>query len=264
VLTALGFNGSETKILEVLFRTGPSTVNDISKNAEIDRAETYRLVMKLQEKGYLQKVYDYPMRIKAVPMCDLLSLQIQKRKKEIAVLEEEAKRMITLESNCIRPLEREYIILLPQAEKAVEEIRREVKEVENSIHIVTSFSNYLTAQQMPWGKVWEPLLKRGVKITQIFNEPVQKEKIIDCCCQEIQCTNKVGLSRYSNYSIRHITQIDDFQPKIEFVIHDNKKVWIKTSGDSYDKSKWIFSNNPRLIALTRYTFEEMLLNSKSV
>jgi hypothetical protein len=242
VLSALGFNRSETKVLETLFRVGPSTVNFVSKNAGIDRAETYRVVVRLQEKGYLQKVYDYPMKVKAVPMCDLFSLQIHKRKEEIVVLEKEAKRLIELEGSYIRPLESEYITLLPQAEKAFEEICREIKSVKRKILIASSVKNFVTMKQMPWGNIYKPLLDKGIEVIQVLTEPYPKGKFPD----------PYNYARYPNYSLRCTLGTDDILPQVDLVIHDNEKVWLKICGMEYDKSSWIFSNNPNMVALAKY------------
>lgn len=251
VLTALGFNGSETKVLDALFRNGPSTVNSISKNASLDRAETYRVVIRLQEKGYLQKIFDFPMKFKAVPMGDLFSTQIQKRKKDLALIEKEANRLIELDGNYIRPLEREYITLLPHAEMAFEEICREIKSVKMNILTVSSVKNFVTMKEMPWGNIYKPLLEKGIEITQVLNEPYPKGKLPD----------PYNYAQYPNYSIRCISHKDPVFPKVDIVIHDNEKAWLKTSGVDYDKSSWIFSNNPNMVALAKYYFDKALIGS---
>lgn len=251
ILAALGFNGSETKVLNALFRNGPSTVNVISKNASLDRAETYRVVIRLQEKGYLQKILDFPMKFKTVPMGDLFSIQIQKRKKDLALIEKEANRLVELDGNFIRPLDREYITLLPHAEMAFEEICREIKSVKTSILTVSSIKNFITMKEMPWGNIYKPLLEKGIEITQVLTESYPKGRLPD----------PYNYAQYPNYNTRCISHADSIFPHIDLVIHDNEKTWIKTSGVDYDKSSWIFSNNSNMVALAKYYFDKAMIGS---
>jgi DNA-binding Lrp family transcriptional regulator len=251
VLISLGFNGSEIKILETLFKLGPSTVNNISRQAQMDRAGTYRIVTKLEEEGFIQKIIGFPSKFKTVPMSDLFLNQIRKKKSEIAVLEQEAKQLIEVQSGIIQLEQQEFIVLIPKAEKAFDEIQREVASVRDSIKIVTTLKNYVTVAQLPWDNLWLPLLKKGVEITQILTEPVSTAKV-----------DAGGYDQYPNYNLLRIRNMDIVLPKIDLVIHDDKKVWIKVAGDSYEKSSWIYSNNPHIVCLAIYCFNKVLQESE--
>ena len=75
---------------------------------------------------------------------------------------------------------------------------------------------------------------------------------------------EVGLARYPNYNVRQVTRIDDCLPKVELIIHDDEKTWIKTSGENYARSTWIFSNNQRIVALAKYCYTKILKDSEPV
>jgi sugar-specific transcriptional regulator TrmB len=55
VLVELGFNASQAKVYLTLFKIGEATVSRVAKTAQIDRADTYRLMNQLHEMGFVKK-----------------------------------------------------------------------------------------------------------------------------------------------------------------------------------------------------------------
>jgi sugar-specific transcriptional regulator TrmB len=255
ILNKLGFNNSEAKIYLALSKIGPSAVGRIAKTAEVDRGEAYRIIGRLEEKGFLQRIFTFPTKFKVVPIEDLLPNLIQNKRCEIANIEHEARQLLLSKdaNNCNETKQAEYIVYIPQAGKSLEEIQREIKSIKKSTHVVRSKKTNQSISQMSGSNylLLPKLLEKGVEMIHIMNEPFTEKDI---------SKQQRELMRYPNFSLRYLPHAYD----CEFIIHDNEKVWVKTCNSIYDKSAWIFSNNPHIVALAEYCFDKMLRDSKPI
>lgn len=86
-LLELGLPKREADIYLFLSRAGPQKAQSVAAHLRIDRAQTYRSLMNLQEKGIVQQALEAPTRYLAVPIEALLEARIGDKKGEVARME---------------------------------------------------------------------------------------------------------------------------------------------------------------------------------
>jgi sugar-specific transcriptional regulator TrmB len=251
LLNELGFSFSEARIYLLLTKEGVSTANEVAKEANMDRAQTYRQIAKLQAKGFVKKILGYPCKFEAIPTNQLLPILLQKKKEEILAIENKTKQI--LESTTFKETkerEKEFILFIPRLEMITEEVYREIRIAETSIDTLTT-AKVMEEASFDASFAWEDALKKGVKMTFILEKP-SKKNMIPRRIKELE-------TRYPNFIIRYVSPA----PKVMVVIEDNKEVWVKTSSGIHSQSSWLFSNNPFIIALARDYFDRILRDTMS-
>lgn len=74
-LLLLGLNAKEVKFYETCFRLGPSTINEIAKEAKIQRSTSYLIAQELLDKGFLEEdLRGYKKKLYAVDPKRILQM----------------------------------------------------------------------------------------------------------------------------------------------------------------------------------------------
>jgi len=94
MLSDFGLTPYEAKVYLAIVRLGPTSASRISKLAGVRREEVYRTLPKLEKRGLIDRVLGRPIKVRALPLEDALSLLIGLRKEELekAVSELSAKK----------------------------------------------------------------------------------------------------------------------------------------------------------------------------
>ncbi len=244
ILTKLGFTSSQAKIYLALSKLDKSKVNAVAKNAQLDRAETYRVIAQLEEKGFLEKIITHPIEYKAIPIEQLLPILFQKKKDEIAQIEKQTTQLLQHSTDEKITLEQEeYIRFAPRAEMVFSEIKQDNDNAERSIDIITSIEMIKEIGHSTVKQTFLKALKKGVKKTIILEKP---------CGPDAK-----ELTKYHNSILRFLPSPSD----VFLVILDDTKVWIKTSSFGYFESSWLISNNRHIVAFARSYFKKALQES---
>lgn len=77
ILNGLGLPANLAKIYFAVVRYGPSTVNEVAKLAKVRREVIYRSLSRLENLGLIEKLLEKPLRIKAIPVDEALSILIK-------------------------------------------------------------------------------------------------------------------------------------------------------------------------------------------
>ena len=255
VLNKLGFTTAQSKIYLAFSKLGSSTAKEAAKTAQLDRGEAYRIISALEEKGVLQRILVCPLKFKAIPIEDLLPILIQNKKDEITLIEKETNQLIQRKLTKKDQLEREgcYFRLVPQAGKALEEIRRDHQSLKRNFD---SFCPVKVLQTGGEASGWEKALKKGVKVVEVINQQCKEKDIPNWIMQ---------LTRYPNFSLRHIPSACSSMFPMECVIVDNRKVWIRINDDeNFRRSSYLVTNNVQIIALARSYFDRIFQDSTPI
>ena len=76
ILKKFGLTPNELKVYNHLIENGPKTANDMGKNLNIYRTETYRLLNSLQNKGMISTIFDKPTKFVGINYAKALDLLI--------------------------------------------------------------------------------------------------------------------------------------------------------------------------------------------
>ncbi|MHA2313535.1 MAG: TrmB family transcriptional regulator [Candidatus Thorarchaeota archaeon] len=82
MLSEFGLTPYEAKVYLAAARLGPTSASKISKVAKIRREEVYRTLPKLEKAGLIDRILGRPVKIRAMPIEDALSLLINRRKEQ--------------------------------------------------------------------------------------------------------------------------------------------------------------------------------------
>jgi sugar-specific transcriptional regulator TrmB len=247
ILAQLGFNTSQARIYIILTKEGELTASTVAKKAQIDRAETYRTIARLHEKGFIKKTLGRPSRFRAIPMNELIPTLVQMKRDNLAQIEKKSSEIIeSFFSKNNESKNSEFIELVPQAKMIMEEIKKDIGIAKNHIDCITTIA--IQHQSAPNVKDCETALKKGVKVTMILEKPCNGKTVPKCT---------IELTKYPNFTLRYLPSPSN----VQLVIEDDKKLWLKTSDDNFYKSSWLVSNNRHLIALARDYFNKVKLES---
>ena len=89
ILRELGLSKREADIYIYLSRRGPQKAHSIAVHLDIDRAQMYRSLTSMQEKGIVELTIEAPKRYIAVPIESLLESYINNKKSEVTRVETE-------------------------------------------------------------------------------------------------------------------------------------------------------------------------------
>jgi len=89
ILRELGLSKREADIYLFLSRKGPQKAQSVAVRLKIDRAQTYRSLTSLREKGIVELTIEAPTRYIAVPIEPLLESYLKGKKNEVARIEAE-------------------------------------------------------------------------------------------------------------------------------------------------------------------------------
>jgi sugar-specific transcriptional regulator TrmB/CBS domain-containing protein len=89
ILSELGLSKRKADIYLFLSRKGLQKAQSIAAYLGIDRAQTYRLLRSLKQKGMVEETIESPTRHIAIPIENLIEAHLKDRKSEIARLEDE-------------------------------------------------------------------------------------------------------------------------------------------------------------------------------
>jgi sugar-specific transcriptional regulator TrmB len=197
LLTKVGFSASQAKIYLVLAKRGRSTADVIAKNAKMDRAETYRQIGQLEERGFVKRILSYPSEFEPISMYELIPTLLQRKKEELSTLEGEFKQVLqrTLNAETAKKDEKEFIQFIPRLEMVDKEIYKCTLNAETNIDFITTIK-YLREAGSEGTSAWADALKKGVKMTMITEKPSKKSPIPK---------NIRDITRHTNFTVKYLS-----------------------------------------------------------
>ncbi|MCW4018851.1 MAG: hypothetical protein NWF00_09285 [Candidatus Bathyarchaeota archaeon] len=249
LLTRLGFTNSQAKIYLSLIHLGQSTAHDIVKVAQTDRAETYRVISQLEKQGCVQRIIANPSEFKAIPVSELLSVLLLRKKAEVCELEKEAKRLRKKRIENVRLAQEEYMLLAPKTEMVLDSIKQ-TPNPERTINMISTLGG-CRKSAIVLRDILLAFIKKGTKVTLIVDKPVEAGLVP----KPVK-----DLESHPNFALMYATR----PVMVPVVIMGNTEVWINTSERfNFLEGAHLISNNPRLISLAQGYFNHMLSVSVS-
>ncbi len=245
-LVKLGLSSSQAKIYLNLVVVKDASVNAISKVSEVDRGETYRVMSRLMALGLVEKIIDSPIRFKAIPLQEGLTILFDRRNQENIELQQQAQKI--LETTVLNYEEvidegETRITLIPSGGHLANLLYEKLGKLEktyDSITFVNQFERFLTDN---YG-VCEKLLTNGVKMRFIVENPEAKDyssKLLPSFLMN------------PNFSIKFVSSIPACT-----AIYDDQEVCISVSRkvDLSDSPMYI-ANSLVFLAIMRDSFEAL-------
>ncbi|MGD0645803.1 MAG: helix-turn-helix domain-containing protein [Candidatus Bathyarchaeia archaeon] len=250
ILTRLGLTFLQAKVYLVLAKMGKATSKQISSATQIDRANVYRVISKLQELGLVEKMLTLPTIFEAVPTYEGTSMLLEHRTKENQEIEAKTKELLTkCERNSEETVHEEdcQFILVPKEKAILRKLGEMFDRVRETYEMIFYWS-HVDPNVKILIKMWKTLLKKGIKIQ--FIAYLQEGEALP--------TSVLNLSKNGLFEIRCIPT----PPVSTLSIFDQREALITTSSKIHaleSTSLWV--GNPGIVEIFQDFFELMWRNS---
>jgi sugar-specific transcriptional regulator TrmB len=176
VLRELGLTFSQAKLYVALLRLSDgATASAIGSFANVARQDVYHLMDELQEIGLVEKIVSNPTKYKAVPIEEVTSVLLGKRRDRTQALIEESAELFSKfpgKSSKTEIHEITQFMLIPKGETLVRKVEKTLKAAQKQIFVVMpwrEFTQWIFALQ----ELWQQTLDRGVRMHWLTENPPQ-------------------------------------------------------------------------------------------
>ncbi len=254
-LSMFGFTPYEAKVYLACVKLGLTTPASIAKLTGIRREEVYRTLPRLEKAGFAERVLGRPVRIKAIPPKEALSLFVRRREEETRRELSDLNRRMEEFLASFKPEEhgttndnsQSHFVLVSEKETVATRIALLIPKVTTAIDIADSSPNILRFV-LDHGDILREAAKRGVKI-RILTDCPNDDELIPRALQKQIPSKSVSL-RY----------LDDVPSR--YLLLDQKQVLMATSIDgSLSDNKSLWSDDRNLVDLIRSNFEDLVTKS---
>ena len=217
VLNDFGLTDKESEVYIYLAKSCIQKAGKISKQLRMHKAQVYRILRNLRNKGIVVSTFEIPMRFEAVPFESVLDLKIKSKKEEVSILEDRRDELLahwnSISVECpANHLGRFMIIegrnnLYSMIFQMIERAEREVLGIIDDLGLTQ-------AVQMGLLNVLERTETRFRFLTEITKENLQMIKPI---------LEKV-IAKNENFSVNHVQLFSGICPR--FLIRDEREAII--------------------------------------
>ncbi|HEY4675006.1 MAG TPA: CBS domain-containing protein [Candidatus Bathyarchaeia archaeon] len=262
ILRELGLSRRETEIYLFLWKKGPQKAHSVAAYLDIDRAQIYRSLASLQEKGIVEVTLEAPTRYAGAAIEPLIESFIKTKKTEVASLETEKEDLINyFKSISRRETEQEYPLAKLQVIVGKHGIYSKITQMANEAN--KEFLGLTTST----GLIQED--NAGVLDTII--ETVRKKRDIqfrmltNISKDNLNITKRITkqISKNTNAEWRHTDLVSKFHQR--FVIKDEDEAFLYlTSGDELSmiqEDTGLLITSRMFVSALRASFMEIWGNS---
>jgi sugar-specific transcriptional regulator TrmB len=221
VLKQLGLTQYQAKVYLSLIRNSESSTKQIARSTSLNRGNVHNALVELSQLGLVEKIISVPIKYKAVPIDDAVSLLIAEKACEFTGIQTKAEKLvhqIKTNSNQVESNDEESALILVPAKRLLSLGEKAFNEAMHSIEVIASrkkFHSWITRYSKPNLEA----LERGVKMRVILNEPEPGYMMPDPMNL---------LTSVPNFNLKYTP----IMPKTHFSIYDGKIVFCNTSTSS--------------------------------
>jgi sugar-specific transcriptional regulator TrmB len=260
LLTKLGLTSSQAKVYLTLVKLGTTTAKAISAQAQIDRADVYRVVMGLQKQSLVEKIIANPLKFRPIPIRNGVNFLLERKDKENAEIRKQASLLIKQHrcKEAKKPTREETIqfTLIPPKEAHMREISKLICKAQSVDSMLPSKQFYIfnSAPEESY-TIIRKFLKKGGKLRMIICGAEYKEEMSRT--QKILQNPKDKGSFQIRYSPRGLVAA--------LAIFDRKKLWIDTrSSIPTHEQPNLLTNSPIIVELAVRYFERAWKEARSI
>jgi sugar-specific transcriptional regulator TrmB len=250
MLSDFGLTPYEAKVYLAVVRLGPTSASKISKLAGVRREEVYRTLPRLEKAGIIDRVLGRPVKVRALPVEDALSLLIERRKEELEaeVSELSAKKDRFLHSfkSDIQSADLKengsHFVLISEKEAIARRTAVLAGNAKKSIDLADS-SDCVIRFTFNYADALRKASSRGIKFRILTNCPDDEDSVPQAL--------ESSIARDS-FSLRY----HDDTPS-RYVIFDGRESMITTSPDvGLTESNTLWTDDASLVTLMQRGFED--------
>ena len=249
-LSGFGLTHREAKVYITIAKLGLASVGQVSKVSEVRREDIYRMLPKLQKMGLVEKILGKPVKVRATPVEDALTILI-KQERELAskrlsqLMTKKSEFLKNFKAYRVKPTENEgpHFALISQREAIINKGLTMIMKAKEAIDVVTSryeFYQFFANYAVPVKKA----IKKGVKVRVILDVSDQDDSILRIIEDYKSSTASFDL-RYT------------YEQSSHFIIVDHKQAFVATSPEPpVGKNPYLWTDNSNVVKLMQKYFED--------
>jgi sugar-specific transcriptional regulator TrmB len=258
ILEKLGLSGTEARIYIALINSQKTTAQKLAKNINIDRSDSYKNLVKLRNKGFVEEEVSKPKRYSAIPFEKVISNLVEKKKTECAKVEQMAgeflKKYDMIEKNA-HAIEDEstFLILTRTDEDSPNRVKELWENSKESIDIFWEEEPFFETLRIKFHYYYNALQK-GIKIRVLLIKSPKIKK------SARTLRNMNILLKYSNFELRYSLVTD----LAAFSCFDTKRAWIPVGAREILGARFpiLFINDVNLVKLLCNLFTRLWKEGK--
>ena len=250
VLVNLSLTLVQAKIYLALIKLDSLTTAEISKISKIARPDVYPNLSKLQLLGIVEKIIESPVKYKAIPINQCLSILLEAKKAQYEKIKAETEILLASiktrkPNNKHKEAVNPQFMLIPQGKTVIDRIRTAIKNAQLSIDLVLSWKRFSRGIVHTFVESLESAWERKIKMRFIVEEPSKNKTAAELVqfCRRGPCCQIRFIPHY---------------PETVFGIYDRKEMFlIVFSKTDLPDSPALWSINRSLITLAGNRFETL-------
>lgn len=249
LLSDFGLTFNQAKVYLAVVQLGLASVSEVSRTAEVRREDIYRMLPKLQELGLMEKTLEKPIRIRALPVKEALSLLIKREEdtfeQRLSVLQAQKDALLMrINVHKTRPkLEESHFSLISQRDAVIRKGLTMTEAAERSIDIVTSKDQFLHF----FASYTEPIknaLRRGVKFRIVLDAAEHDDSILRL------------VKKYDSPDASlHLNCVDEALSHYTVVDHREGLMATSVEPTALGRNPYLWTSDSNLIGLMTRSFE---------
>jgi sugar-specific transcriptional regulator TrmB len=252
ILIDLGLTLKQARVYMALVESGSLRISAISKISKVARPDVYQTLLKLQKLGLVERIIETPLKYRAIPMNEALSLLLKTKTEQYEKVRAETRMLLdtvkTKRLNSTNQLEVPQFVLIPKG-RTIKRIKTAIEKAQISMDLVLSWKRFSCGIASTFAESIEIAWAKNVKIRFIIESPSKSKTAKEL----VQFCREKPFSQIK--FIRHY-------PAIVLGIYDKKEAFLIVKPEKdLPGSPALWSNNPGLIALAKDYFETLWLTA---
>lgn len=252
VLVVLGLTLLEARIYLSLIQKGctPTSVREISRNAEVVRQDTYRVLSDLLKRGIVEKVLSHPIMYKCIPVDRGITKLLSERNDEYLNVKKKSDFLLQNYQNIRMKNDSEENLTFSftaNLDILLQKMKKESLETKKGIEMIYSLER-MSLLSFHMLEDIKQALDRGVVVKIIMTAAAGAE--FSKSLRELRKTDV----EYENLQIKYLKK----RSQVGLTIFDGVRCYIRITERFADS---LFTTNENVVALASYYFNDAWENA---
>jgi sugar-specific transcriptional regulator TrmB len=251
VLTGLGLTLVQAEVYLTLARIGRATIKSLSVAVKMDRANVYRIILKLLDLDLVEKIITTPTKYQSVSLHEAIPVLLKQKEEECAVIQFKTKQLLTRRKQATdeSPFEESQFLLVPKGSPIIRKLNEMTAKLEKMHYTLFYWSDFKDMVDA-LGNIWKSILNKGVMIKALVYLQ-EGEKF---------STELLSLKQNELFKIRRMTS----PIKSTMSIFDGKEAFVSVDPKIASGSPSLWVSNPNLVAIFQFYFESLWDTSEAL
>jgi sugar-specific transcriptional regulator TrmB len=175
ILVDLGLTLTQARVYLALVESGPLTVAEISRAANVARPDVYPILSKLYHLCLVEKIIKKPLTFKAIPIDKGLSRLLETKTSQYEKVRAETRLLLELAKKEHKEnkenIEAPQLVLIPEGKAVLEEINTAIEKAQQNINLLLSWKRFSRGITNTFAESIEKAWTKKVKTRLILEQP---------------------------------------------------------------------------------------------